>query len=600
MVGYVDQEDTLMPTLTVEETIMCSALLRLPKNMSDATKRARVQETMVELGIQHIARSRIGDATIRGISGGEKRRVSIACELVTSPSILFLDELTSGLDAFNAHNVVECLVQLARNYKRTIVFSIHQPRSDIFAMFDHLILLAQGECVYSGPAPDAAKHFAQLGHPCPSGYNAADFLIDITVDVPRELIISPRSTASTSKDAASNAAIRGSASSIKHPNGPESPNGISAPGSSYHRPISEDDEEDAYWENQLGPNAGDDRDQLLRYTQHISQLVDFYAQSSLSKTIESAILETRNMNISGSNTGNATTDRGSDPESTTILLERAPLRVQFGILAERNWKNLCRNPYLLLSHFIVSLGVAFLCGCLFWKVTADIAGFQNRMGCFFFICALFGFGSLASLHTLASERLLFVRERANGYYAPVTYFAAKVLTDLLPLRVVPAVLLGAVMYPMVGLVSSWDVYAKFQLVLILFNVTAAALCLMISSAVRDVQVASYIASLSMLFSMLFGGLLLNKESIPAALSWMKHLSFFNFALEALCVNELKKLQLTEERLGMKIDIPAAVILSTFGFDALGFWNDVLKLTSMAVALLGVALLIIHFFVKERR
>lgn len=96
VVGFVDQEDTLMGTLTVYETVLYSALLRLPRDMSLEDKKMRTLETMHELGILGIRDSRIGESGQRSISGGEKRRVSIACELVTSPSILFLDEPTSG------------------------------------------------------------------------------------------------------------------------------------------------------------------------------------------------------------------------------------------------------------------------------------------------------------------------------------------------------------------------------------------------------------------------------------------------------------------------------------------------------------------------
>ena len=92
VVGFVDQEDTLMPSLTVYETVLYSALLRLPKDMSIAAKKFRVLETLEELGILGIKDTRIGHEGERGISGGEKRRVTIACELVTSPSILFMDE----------------------------------------------------------------------------------------------------------------------------------------------------------------------------------------------------------------------------------------------------------------------------------------------------------------------------------------------------------------------------------------------------------------------------------------------------------------------------------------------------------------------------
>ena len=176
IVGFVDQEDTLMGTLTVYETVLYSALLRLPREMSPEAKRIRTLDTMHELGILNIKDSRIGESGKRSISGGEKRRVSIACELVTSPSILFLDEPTSGLDAYNAINVIECLVNLAKNYNRTVVFTIHQPRSNIVALFDQLLLLAGGEVVYSGAYSRCQDYFESIGHPCPPGFNIADFL----------------------------------------------------------------------------------------------------------------------------------------------------------------------------------------------------------------------------------------------------------------------------------------------------------------------------------------------------------------------------------------------------------------------------------------
>lgn len=112
----------------------------------------------------------------RSISGGEKRRVSIACELVTGPSVLFLDEPTSGLDSYNAFNVIESLKTLAKTYKRTVVFTIHQPQSNIVNLFDRLLLLSKGHLVYCGTAAHAQQHFEKLGHPCPPGYNIADYL----------------------------------------------------------------------------------------------------------------------------------------------------------------------------------------------------------------------------------------------------------------------------------------------------------------------------------------------------------------------------------------------------------------------------------------
>jgi ABC-type multidrug transport system ATPase subunit len=182
VVGYVDQEDTLLSTLTVYEAVLYSALLRLPREMSRQAKVFRTLETMNELGILGIRDSRIGESGKRSISGGEKRRVSIACELVTGPSILFLDEPTSGLDSYNAYNVIESLKTLAKQYNRTVIFTIHQPQSNIVALFDRLLLLAKGQLVYSGATSRAQQHFEKIGHVCPPGYNIADYLIDVTVE----------------------------------------------------------------------------------------------------------------------------------------------------------------------------------------------------------------------------------------------------------------------------------------------------------------------------------------------------------------------------------------------------------------------------------
>ena len=133
--GYVDQDDTLMGTLTVHETLMYAAMLRLPRKMSLRLKQKRVADVIQELGLESIANSTIGTPGQRGISGGEKRRVSIGKELVTSPSLLFLDEPTSGLDAFNACVVMECLRKLTKQGKRTVVVTIHQVNITLLFVF---------------------------------------------------------------------------------------------------------------------------------------------------------------------------------------------------------------------------------------------------------------------------------------------------------------------------------------------------------------------------------------------------------------------------------------------------------------------------------
>ncbi|KAJ3072693.1 hypothetical protein HDU98_003118 [Podochytrium sp. JEL0797] len=186
IIAYVDQDDLLLPSMTVRETLLFSAKLRLAEGMSDQEKLERVDQTIETLGLSHVANSRVGGFGLRGISGGERRRVSIGVELVTSPGILFLDEPTSGLDSFNAHAVIEALHRLAHDSNKTIVFTVHQPRSDMFAMFDQVIVLAAGTTMFSAKGVDAAQLLKEDGHPCPDGYNIADHLLDLAIQVPRE------------------------------------------------------------------------------------------------------------------------------------------------------------------------------------------------------------------------------------------------------------------------------------------------------------------------------------------------------------------------------------------------------------------------------
>ncbi|TQD70503.1 hypothetical protein C1H46_043964 [Malus baccata] len=180
--AYVTQDDNLIGTLTVRETISYSARLRLPDKMAWSEKRALVESTIIEMGLQDCADTVIGNWHLRGISGGEKRRVSIALEILTRPRLLFLDEPTSGLDSASAFFVTQTLRALARD-GRTVIASIHQPSSEVFELFDQLYLLSSGKTVYFVKQSSDERigrffqFFAQAGFPCPALRNPSDHFL---------------------------------------------------------------------------------------------------------------------------------------------------------------------------------------------------------------------------------------------------------------------------------------------------------------------------------------------------------------------------------------------------------------------------------------
>lgn len=158
--SFVQQEDIFFGHLTVEEHLYYQSQFKL-SNLTAAEKTERIERLIAKLGLEKCRKSFIGnlqDGTGgRGISGGERKRLSIASELLTNPSVIFLDEPTSGLDSFMSTHVCELLRELAHS-GRTIICTIHQPSSQVFTFFDDLILLSDGCVVYNGPRTE--EHWA--------------------------------------------------------------------------------------------------------------------------------------------------------------------------------------------------------------------------------------------------------------------------------------------------------------------------------------------------------------------------------------------------------------------------------------------------------
>lgn len=180
-IAFVEQEDDYhLSALTVRETLRYAAILRLPPKMSKKRKIARAEEVLLMMGLKDCADIYVGGELLKGISGGEKRRLSLAVQMISDPSILVVDEPTSGLDSFIANNVMQCLKEIARS-GRTVIVSIHQPRSDIFHSLDNMLILAKGgHAVFSGKREQAMHIMETQGYPLPSlWFNPAEYAYSI-------------------------------------------------------------------------------------------------------------------------------------------------------------------------------------------------------------------------------------------------------------------------------------------------------------------------------------------------------------------------------------------------------------------------------------
>ncbi|KAF2068334.1 hypothetical protein CYY_010340, partial [Polysphondylium violaceum] len=456
--GYVTQEDIMIGTLTCREHLLYTALLKLPENMSKPQKMARVDNVLKELRLDHVADNPIGTPEKRGISGGERRRLSIAAELLVDPSIIFLDEPTSGLDSHSASELINLLKQLAANRDRTIIFSIHQPSAEIFEQFDNLILLHHGNPYYSGKATDSVQFFVNQKIQASKMEN-----VKVHLKNPADYIISVVTDNSTQR-------LNNHSSSYQYA------------GSSSHHNRGEDDE--------------------------IEQEKNVVNLNTIANVQEYA----------------------------------TSFWTQFFVICRRSLLNYFRNPFLLRTTYFVHISVGLILGYLFWKLPNNLEpGCQNRFGSMFFMIALLSFGSITSLDLFYNDRIIFIRERANGHYRTSSYFLAKVISDIIPMRVIPPILLGSICYYMIGFRSGILHFIYFLISLVLTSTTASSMCMAISTISPSFGTANMISILMLFVFLLFDGFLLARQSVPGYLSWLVWLSFMSYGLEIPVVNEFNGL-----------------------------------------------------------
>eukprot|EP00347_Sterkiella_histriomuscorum_P001693 403371041 len=182
--SYVMQDDVLFHLFTPREALIFAARLKLP--ITEKEQDERVEELLNELGLLHVADTLIGNAKVKSLSGGERKRTAIGVELISDPSMILLDEPTSGLDSFKALQIVKLLKKLARMGK-TVIATLHQPSSEAFNMFDRLILMADGHVMYQGLAKDSTQYFNRLGLKCPTFSNPADYFMRVlSINYPKQ------------------------------------------------------------------------------------------------------------------------------------------------------------------------------------------------------------------------------------------------------------------------------------------------------------------------------------------------------------------------------------------------------------------------------
>lgn len=172
--AYIMQEQNLFPLLTISETMNFAIKFKTGNKLSKTEQIEKIEETLKMLSLYNC------DTYVRDLSGGQKKRLSIALEILHDPKIIFLDEPITGLDSSSSTQCLTHLKDMAKNGNRTIIITIHQPTAKIFEMFDHIYALANGRCIYQGSSKNLVPCLKEINLICPNFYNPCDYLLEIS------------------------------------------------------------------------------------------------------------------------------------------------------------------------------------------------------------------------------------------------------------------------------------------------------------------------------------------------------------------------------------------------------------------------------------
>ncbi|KAI3435126.1 ABC transporter domain-containing protein, partial [Psidium guajava] len=562
--AYIMQDDRLFPMLTVYETLMFAADFRLG-SISTADKIQRVEKLIEQLGLSSSRNTYIGDEGTRGVSGGERRRVSIGVDIIHGPSLLFLDEPTSGLDSTSAHSVIEKVHDIARSGS-TVILTIHQPSSRIQLLLDHLIILARGQLMFQGSPKDVTLHLGRMGRKVPKGENSIEHLIDV---------IQEYDQSEFGVEALAEFARTG----MKPPPLSEEEMSIStvAPTPpSHHRDQRHRGHDQSHHDHRNGRrlhlqasvhSANDEFDHSLRSTYSNSSISwtpsrsgvmqalgftpsiqkgDSKRQAAMSASLGSYYADSSEI------LGETPTPHSSDytvnendyltPNiGPNALRSHQHLGPKFAnsffsetwMLMRRNFKNIQRTPELFLSRLMVLTIMGVMMATMFKNPKADNQGITNRLSFFIFTVCLFFFSSNDAVPAFIQERFIFVRETSHNAYRASSYTIAGLITYL-PFLAVQAAVYAGIVWKALKLRGP---FLYFLLVLYVSLLSTNSFVVFVSSVVPNyiLGYAAVIAFTALFF--LFCGYFLNSHDIPRYWKWMNKISTMTYPYEGLLMNQ---------------------------------------------------------------
>ncbi|SPO26351.1 related to ATP-binding cassette protein (ABC) transporter [Ustilago trichophora] len=497
--SYVEQSDSLLGVLTVRETIWYSAKLSLPPSTPACDIDKRTDLIISDLGLSGVAHQKIGTPIQRGISGGQKRRVSIGCSLVTLPKILFLDEPTSGLDTFTAHEVIAAIRNLAKRHNIAVLATIHSPNWEIFSSFDNTLLLSKGRTIYQGSTKGVAPWFAKLGHRCPEHTNPADFMIELVND---DFLDSARNVAMEKNEEQQVAVAEVKGASIA---------------------------------------KGDTKAFADAWAKHVSTPV------GAGTTVRTSSFSSSSSSAVPCNSTEEATAASSHQHSTVDYARSTNLASQYlrtVTLTRRNFLNYSRNLLAYGVRLGMYLGMGVLLATVWVNLAPTDTRINDRLSVHFFSVAFLGFMAVAGIPSFLEERSVLLREAKNSLYGPLAFTLANTISTI-PLLFLCSLLFSVLAYWSIGLHPGADYFFRFLAFLYLGVLAAEFQALLIAAAIPIFVAALAVCAFLNGFWMCVQGYFIRAVNLPKFWYYWAHwIDYETYAFDILVKNDFKGLVFT--------------------------------------------------------
>ncbi|XP_076296273.1 ABC transporter expressed in trachea [Lasioglossum baleicum] len=478
---YIMQDDRLLPHLTVLEAMTVSANLKLGKDISAREKRVVVDEIIETLGLNDASNTQS-----HCLSGGQRKRLSIALELVNNPPVMFFDEPTSGLDSSTCYQCLSLLKSLSRG-GRTIICTIHQPSARLFEMFDHLYLLAEGQCIYQGNVGGLVPFLSSMGLECPGYHNPADYVMEVACGEHGECVHKLVMAVNNGK-CANYQHHQAAINAVQ-----TLPNDIAK-----ESPQQETKSESALIPNGVlkQPNGGTVINMPISCT---TSLLD--SAESIEQTV------------------------GFPTNSFT----------QFWILLKRIFLSQIRDMTLTRVRLISHIIVGFLIGAIYYDIGNEASQVMSNAGCVFFTVMFLMFTAMMpTILTFPSEMVVFVREHLNYWYSVKSYYIARTLADV-PFQIVYSVAYVIIVYFMTSQPLETNRFMMYLTICVLTALVSQSIGLVIGAAM-SVESGVFIGPVSSVPIVLFSGFFVNFDAIPKYLKFLSYVSYVRYSFEGAMIS----------------------------------------------------------------